>query len=216
MSSVVARGPTIGRPPRIDRAAVIAAACDLLDEEGLAGLSMARLGRRLGVTAMAPYRHVADRDDLERAIVDHVLADLLADWQPGADWRADVRTWMERVRDHWLQHPWIGRLIGGGHSLSPPWLAALGRLAFALEAAGLPPDRIAAELVQISRVVVGVTMLEVQAPLPHTDTFRADRLGELGPDERERWLGLAPAIAAYGNDDFFESLVTQTIARLAT
>jgi AcrR family transcriptional regulator len=49
---------------RIDRATVVASARQLLDEEGMAGLSMAKLGQRLGVTGMALYRHVADRADL--------------------------------------------------------------------------------------------------------------------------------------------------------
>jgi AcrR family transcriptional regulator len=197
---------------------VVLAACELLDEEGAAGFSMARVGGRLGVTAMALYRHVADREDLEGAIADHVLADLVTDdagQDVSEDWAAAVSTWMHRVHDHWLRHPWIGRFIGGAHVISPSWLAALGRLAAALERAGLSTEDAARELVQISRVVVGVTLLEAQAPLPHTETFQPDALARLKPEERARWESLAPELTRYANDELFADLVAQTITRIA-
>jgi AcrR family transcriptional regulator len=207
--------PAPNRRSRIDRHDVVLAACELLDEEGPDGFSMARVGRRLGVTAMALYRHVKDRDDLESAIVDHVLGDLVVDDGHDGDWAAAVATWMHAVRRHWLGHPWIGRLIGGDHALSPSWLTALGRLAGALERAGLSPDAVAREVVQISRVVVGVTLLEARAPLPHTETFEPDALARLKPDERTRWERLAGELDRYANDELFADLVAQTLYRIS-
>jgi AcrR family transcriptional regulator len=210
--------PAPGNRRRIDRHEVVLAACALLDERGPDGLSMAQIGRRLGVTAMALYRHVKDRDDLEAAIVDHVLADLMAGGDandPTDDWPVAVATWMHRVRNHWLRHPWIGRLIGGDHALSPSWLGALGQLARALEDAGLPPEAVAREVVQISRVVVGVTLLEARAPLPHTETFEPDALARLKPDERTRWERLAGELDRYANDELFADLVAQTLDRIS-
>lgn len=193
------------------------AACRLLDEEGSAGFSMAKLGQRLGVTAMALYRHVEDRDDLEQAILDHTLADLVLDEHPDDDWERGVARWMHAVHDHWVRHPWIGALIRGErHSLSPSWLTALGRLAAVLQRAGLTTDEVARELTQISRVVVGVTMLEVRAPLPQVDAFGPDTLERLAPPERARWEALAPALVRYGNEVLFDDLVAQTIDRIRT
>ncbi len=51
------------------REKILAAACDLYLEEGLEGLTMRKLARRLGVTAPALYRHFHSRE--------HVLADLV-------------------------------------------------------------------------------------------------------------------------------------------
>jgi len=50
------------------REKILAAACDLYLGEGLDGLTMRRLARRLGVTAPALYRHFQSRE--------HVLADV--------------------------------------------------------------------------------------------------------------------------------------------
>jgi AcrR family transcriptional regulator len=208
------RPATAARKRRLDRRDIVLAACALLDDEGAAGFSMAKVGQRLGVTGMALYRHVADRDDLEAAIVDHVLADLVTDQGDAGEWRDAVAAWMHGVRAHWLRHPWIGQFIGGGQVLSPSWLNALGGLGRALERGGLPPDAVARELVRISRVVVGVSVLEARAPLPLLESFEP-ALARLEPDERARWTAFAPELARYANDELFADLVAQTIARIA-
>jgi AcrR family transcriptional regulator len=201
------------------RADIVEAACALLDEEGAAALSMSRIGERLGVTAMALYRHVADRQDLEHAIVEHVFADL--DLQPAGrdrargDWEMAVERWMRQVRDHLLQHPWLGSLLGDRHELSPGWLAALDRLAVVLEDAGLACATVAHELVHISRVTVGTVFFEIRAPLPHApDTFRSAVRSALPPERHARWRELNAALARYDNDDFFDDVVSSTISRL--
>src|SRR5213082_2852259 len=53
-----------GRPPTIDRKAVLETAIRLLDAEGVEALTMRRLASELGVSVMAPYRHVGSQDEL--------------------------------------------------------------------------------------------------------------------------------------------------------
>ncbi|MGC0313728.1 TetR/AcrR family transcriptional regulator [Kitasatospora acidiphila] len=63
------------------RAACLRAAWELLEEDGGAGLSLRAVARRAGVSAMAPYRHFADRDALLAAVAAEgyrELADSLA------------------------------------------------------------------------------------------------------------------------------------------
>ena len=53
----------------------------LIAERGVRGFSLAEVSRRLGVTAAAPYRHFADRDELLAAVAVralHAFADALA------------------------------------------------------------------------------------------------------------------------------------------
>lgn len=188
---------------------MVEAARDLLDEEGIAAFSMSRLGERLGVTAMALYRHVADRADLEHAVVGLVLADLR---RPPAvlGWPEDVESWMRRVRDHWRRHPWLGRLIGDRAALSEPWLATLEHLADILEHAGLPSDVVARELVRISRATAGTVLLENAAPLTESPAA-FDRLPE---PARTRWRPITAHLARYSDDDLFDDLVADTLLRL--
>jgi AcrR family transcriptional regulator len=197
---------TATRRTRLDRAVVVESARQLLDDEGLAGFSMSRLGERLGVTAMALYRHVSDRADLERAVVELVLGDLAVehaghDQQDAGDAEA-VATWMRRVRAHWLEHPWLGSLLGSSTSLNPAWVVALERLAGALERTGLDHDDVARELVRISRITCGILVQEVAAPLPQ-------RGGVAHSLPR-----YAAALGRYDGDALFDDLVAETLARI--
>jgi AcrR family transcriptional regulator len=201
--------PTLRRR-RLERASVIEAARDLLDEQGIEAFSMSRLGNRLGVTAMALYRHVADRADLERAVAELVLADLGGKPSAAVHWPEDVATWMHRVRDRWRRHPWLGRLLGDRTELSPPWLAALGRLARILEDAGFPPGVVARELVRISRATAGTVMLENAAPLAHSSGL----FDGLPDPDRARWRPIVAHLARYSDDDLFADLITDTLVRL--
>jgi AcrR family transcriptional regulator len=198
------------RRRRLDRSSVVAAARDLLDEEGLEAFSMTRLGDRLGVTAMALYRHVADRADLERAVVELVLADLVGSPSARDDWPEAVARWMHRVRDHWRRHPWLGRLLSDRAELSPPWLAALDRLVRILEGAGFGPDVVARELVRISRATAGTVVLENAAPLSES----AIQFGGLPASERARWGPIVSHLASYSDDDLFADLTADTLVRL--
>ena len=55
------------------RAALLNGAVELIAERGVRGFSMAELSRRIGVTAAAPYRHFADRDELLAAVAVRAL-----------------------------------------------------------------------------------------------------------------------------------------------
>jgi AcrR family transcriptional regulator len=183
---------------RLDRTAVVDAARALLDDEGIDGFSMGRLGERLGVTAMALYRHVRDRADLETAVVEVVLDDLALE----DDSKEAVATWMRRVRAHWLEHPWLGALLGTSTSLNRSWIAALEHLAAALTRAGLRDEDVAREVVRISRVTSGIVIQEIRSPLPHR--------GGLG-DHLSRYTA---ALDNYDNDALFDDLVAEAVARV--
>jgi AcrR family transcriptional regulator len=59
------------------RAALVDAAIALIAERGVRGFSLAEASRRVGVSAAAPYRHFADRDELLAAVAGRGL-DLFA------------------------------------------------------------------------------------------------------------------------------------------
>ncbi|MGH1573661.1 TetR/AcrR family transcriptional regulator [Methylobacterium sp. P31] len=61
------------------RAALISAALDLLEAGGEAALSLRATARACGVSAMAPYRHFASKEDLLEAVAARGFEDLAAD-----------------------------------------------------------------------------------------------------------------------------------------
>jgi AcrR family transcriptional regulator len=63
-----------GRYHRGDlKAALVDAAVSLIAERGVRGFSLAEASRRVGVSAAAPYRHFADRDELLAAVAVRAL-----------------------------------------------------------------------------------------------------------------------------------------------
>ncbi len=66
---------TTRRKP-LSRERILAAALELVDEQGIDALSMRKLGQSLGFEAMSLYNHVANKDDLLDGILDLVLAEM--------------------------------------------------------------------------------------------------------------------------------------------
>jgi AcrR family transcriptional regulator len=84
---------------------VLSAARAALAEDGVDGLSMRRLARRLGVAPNALYSHVADRDDLIDALLDDTLNEVQAPDLDEDDWRDGIEAMMRRTYDVLLAHP---------------------------------------------------------------------------------------------------------------
>lgn len=88
----------------LDQRAVIAAALDLVDEDGLEALSMRNLGRRLGVEAPSLYAHV----DSKTALLDGITALIYAEIRPETEtgtWQQTTRYYAGQLRDALLRHP---------------------------------------------------------------------------------------------------------------
>lgn len=101
-----------GRKPRLTREQVVAGALALVEEEGLAALSMRRLGARLGIEAMTLYTYVESKDDLLDALAGTVLAGLelpdeSLDWETRV--RAVVASWAGMQRSYPNAFPLVYR-----------------------------------------------------------------------------------------------------------
>jgi AcrR family transcriptional regulator len=72
-----APSPALGRPARLSREIVVAAAIDIVRERSLHDVTMRSLAERLEATPMALYRHVGDRDALALLVVDAVFRSLV-------------------------------------------------------------------------------------------------------------------------------------------
>jgi AcrR family transcriptional regulator len=91
----------------LTREAILDAALDLADERGLDAVSMRAVAQRVGVTAMALYPYIGNKDALLDGLVDRLLASLLPWAEAGAegDWRDRMRTGARAVRALARRHP---------------------------------------------------------------------------------------------------------------
>ncbi|MDT9595256.1 TetR-like C-terminal domain-containing protein [Nocardioides zeae] len=92
----------------LSRAAVVAAALDLVDAEGLDALGPSPLAARLGVRPASLYSHVASAADLREGVCAAVLdelADRVADALAGRSGEAALRAFADAYRDYAHAHP---------------------------------------------------------------------------------------------------------------
>jgi TetR/AcrR family transcriptional regulator, tetracycline repressor protein len=79
--------------PGLTREAIVALALDIGTAEGLEAVSLRRIAQERGVTPMALYRYVRDKQDLINAMTEAVLEGI----DPTVGFRPDM-TWTERMR----------------------------------------------------------------------------------------------------------------------
>jgi len=84
----------------------------IVDEEGLDALTMRTLGDRLGVSAMAVYRHFENK----KAIVAQLMGRVISEYQPTQhdteQWEDWMRETFGRIRKALLAHPGVIPLAG--------------------------------------------------------------------------------------------------------
>jgi AcrR family transcriptional regulator len=98
---------------------IVRAAIELLDDDGLDGLTMRGLGTRLDSAATAVYWHVRSRDNLVRLAADAVWAEVALPELDATDWRtaaADLATGMHAMLS---AHPWLVQALAS-HLLYGP------------------------------------------------------------------------------------------------
>lgn len=98
------------RQERLNRERVIKGALQLIDEEGLAALSMRRLADRLGVKPMTLYSHVANKEELLDGVIVKVLTEVELP-APEVPWAQAVRQAFTGYRTTLLRHPHVAPII---------------------------------------------------------------------------------------------------------
>ena len=116
--------PPSARVP-LDRDRIVKAAVQFIDENGLARLSMRRLGNTLGVEAMSLYRYVPGREELLDAVVEHIIDEMYDDAdildEPSNGWQDFLQRLAHGVRRVALSHPIAFPLVAS-RPPEAPWL----------------------------------------------------------------------------------------------
>jgi AcrR family transcriptional regulator len=95
---------------KITREVVLAAALEIIDRDGVDGLSMRRLARALGRDPMILYRHAPNKAALLDGVAETVLARLEVD-RTDPDWVAQLRAVAHNYRRLALAHPNVVPLL---------------------------------------------------------------------------------------------------------
>src|SRR5579875_3322686 len=89
----------------LSRATIVDRALEVADSEGLDAVTIRRLAQDLGVTPMALYWHVRNKDELLDAMGDRLYASLSYDTGADAPWDEQLRAVVRALVDALRQHP---------------------------------------------------------------------------------------------------------------
>jgi AcrR family transcriptional regulator len=159
-NSVWTRPPrSRGGQPTLSREQIVRAAIELLDEKGLDGLSMRRLGSRLAAGATSVYWYVATKDDLLELALDEVMGEIEIPDTDAAHWRTTATAVAHGLRAVILRHPWVTGLFGVRPFMGPNAMRMSDRLVGTLTGAGFSGMQLAyASSLLMSHTIGSATM----------------------------------------------------------
>lgn len=204
-----------GKYGRLSRERVLETALELVDREGLAALSMRRLGAELEVEAMALYRYADSKDALLDGLVEALYLELeeklaaggadAAEGEAGLPWRAELHriareTYATAIRHQQVAPLLATRLLAVPLSRRPhPVLRNHERVLDLLAGAGLSERDTVTGYRAFTAWLLGYIFAELQAMDDDPEeTDPAFRLGlhRMPARELPRLRAIAPALAA--------------------
>lgn len=147
------------RPAVLDREMVLTTALQLADDEGVAALTMRAVAQRLGVTPMALYRHVGDKQALLDGVVEQLLMELPLP-EPTLPWNERLRAMTAAVRATARRHPAVFPLLLQRPAITPGALRVREAVYSALRESGIADADVPRTERMLTSFVFGVAASE--------------------------------------------------------
>src|SRR2546426_5480921 len=156
------------RRAALTRERILRAAIRLADRDGIASLSMRKLGQKLGVEAMSLYNHCQNKVDVLDGMGDIVFGeiDLPAN---GVDWQTAMRKRAISARQALLRHPWEIGLMESRATPGPATLRHHDWVLRTLRTAGFSIDMAAHAYSILDGYIYGFTLTELTLPFSNSE-----------------------------------------------
>jgi AcrR family transcriptional regulator len=143
---------------------VLRAAVALADRHGVDALTMRRLGGKLGVEAMALYKHVANKDEILDGIAELVVGEIEIP-VPGSEWRTAMRQRAISARRVLKRHPWAIGLMESRGSSGPATLRYVEAVLATLRDGGFSVKMAVHAFWLLDSYVYGHVIQEISLPI---------------------------------------------------
>jgi AcrR family transcriptional regulator len=155
----------------LSRAAIVERALSLMDVDGPDAVTIRRIAQEFGVTPMALYWHVANKDELLAAMGDALLADVVPPPVTGS-WSVQLRGVVENLIESLSRHPAAADLVFPRILVTQPGLQITEFTLALLEDAGFSREQ-AADLARMG--LQTALMLVTQRPGAESQAARKER-----------------------------------------
>jgi AcrR family transcriptional regulator len=214
----------------LSREAIVAAAIEIADADGLEAVSIRRIATRLEARPMSLYSHIAHKDDLVDLMLDEVMQEALLPGEVPADWREALRQIAQATRTTALAHPWMIHSAFRKPRLGPHFLRHIDQSLAAVSTLPLPFDRKRAVLLAIDTYTLGFARWEVVSPAAEGKACAGREADAPSKEEIDAYLreqaasGEYPHLAAIAESDLtlgvkpvsFEAGLEWLLAGIAT
>ena len=156
---MVGPGRQLGRPPRVDRAAIARAALEI----GLEQVTIKQVAERLGMSVPGLYYYVRGREGLLALAADHSLAEMELPKDRGQPWTAWLREWAHHIRTAMVSRPELLQLYTAGAISAERVVEATGRVLDHLHRSGFSPAEALDAFRTISAVALGSAIEDIRA-----------------------------------------------------
>ncbi len=141
----------------------------LADARGVGALTIRSLAEELGVTPMAIYHHVANKDEILDGVVDLVFSEIDLPSVDG-NWRAEIRRRAISARHVLGSHPWAIALLLSRTTPGPATLHHLDAVIGTFRNAGFSVQMAAHAFAVLDAYVYGFALQEATLPIGGTET----------------------------------------------
>jgi AcrR family transcriptional regulator len=159
-------------PQPLSREAIVTAAIEIADADGLEAVSIRRLATKLDARPMSLYSHIGRKGDLIDLMVDEVMGGaIIPDGGPPTDdWREALRQIAQATRESTRAHPWMIAAAFHHPFLGPNTLRHIDQSLAAVSELPLSPDRKRAVLLAVDTYTLGFVRWEVRSMKAKDDT----------------------------------------------
>jgi AcrR family transcriptional regulator len=189
--------PSRGPKPGLTVAAIVEAAIEIADAEGLDAVSMRRVADALGVGTMSLYRYVPGKRELLALMRDTVFGTVAPDGRAAAGWREQLERWAGEAWEMQRGHPWLLELGGGRRLPGPNEVARFEDALRTVDGIGLTGSEMVAVVTLVGRVV------ESAARGAH-EQARTER--ESGVSDEEWWTAQTGFWERFAEGDRFPTI----------
>jgi|SRR5579864_1803158 len=164
----------------LSREQIVQSAIAVLDAEGLEGLNMRALGKRLGSVATAAYWHVRSKRELISLAGDYVWNEIPLPDPAAVGWRQAAMIMATELHAMLTRHPWVAQALGSYLIYGPAKARRDDHSLAIYEAAGFMGARAEQAAAAVLTYVIGNTLGGAAA----TSLRRALSRGGGDPEER--------------------------------
>ncbi|WP_433627729.1 TetR/AcrR family transcriptional regulator [Nocardia sp. CA-120079] len=168
--------------------AVVAAAIEIADADGIGALTMRAVATKLGLTPMATYTYVPGKAELVDLMIDAVYREMSRADLTDLPWRDRVTTIAAENRAMLVRHPWVAYLPTTRPPLGPGVAAKYEHELRAFDGLGLGDLEMDAAVTYVLGFVTSVARIAI-------DTERAG--AESAMSDRQWWERAAPLLAQF-------------------